>query len=198
VCDTGGTNSEGDPECTLRAAIEEANALGGGPITFAIPGSDSGHTSRRRLLANSIVGNAGLGIDLSDNGVTANDPATSTPGCQRPPQLPGDGVGGGYGRGPSTSRSVWTCRPGTTGSSSSPTRLVPTRAVSARARCSCTPSTVSHPGGVAELSASFAGSAGDIITATTTEDLGGGSYGSTSEFSAVIEVNAPPTPSTTP
>ena len=26
ACETGGTNSEGDPECTLRAAIEEANA----------------------------------------------------------------------------------------------------------------------------------------------------------------------------
>ena len=42
-----------------------------------------------------------------------------------------------------------------------------------------------HPGGVASYSTSFPGAGGDIISATTTEDLGGGSYGSTSEFSAV-------------
>ncbi len=46
VCNTGGTNSEGATECTLRAAIEEANA---NPdftqIRFNIPVSDSGHAS---------------------------------------------------------------------------------------------------------------------------------------------------------
>ncbi len=44
ACDTGGTNSEGDPECTLRAAIEEANASTVvDTIQFAIPTSDAGH-----------------------------------------------------------------------------------------------------------------------------------------------------------
>lgn len=43
VCDTGGTVTDGAAECTLRAAIEETNALEGGgggdqAITFAIPG----------------------------------------------------------------------------------------------------------------------------------------------------------------
>ena len=36
-CDTGDT-VEGAPECTLRAAIEAANAVGAGEITFDIPG----------------------------------------------------------------------------------------------------------------------------------------------------------------
>ncbi len=39
LCDTGDTISNGDPECTLRAAIEEANALSGpSTISFDIPG----------------------------------------------------------------------------------------------------------------------------------------------------------------
>ncbi|MCC6435447.1 MAG: hypothetical protein IT196_10500, partial [Acidimicrobiales bacterium] len=42
VCDTGVLNSEGDPACTLRAAIEELNALGRGAIHFAIPTGDPG------------------------------------------------------------------------------------------------------------------------------------------------------------
>ena len=39
-CDTGFTNSEGKPECTLRSAIQALNAGIGGPITFDIPGDD--------------------------------------------------------------------------------------------------------------------------------------------------------------
>ncbi|MDH3292758.1 MAG: CSLREA domain-containing protein [Acidimicrobiia bacterium] len=45
VCDTGGTNSEGADECTLRAAIGEANASGGATIDFAIPTSDPGYSA---------------------------------------------------------------------------------------------------------------------------------------------------------
>ena len=43
TCDTGGLNAEGNPECTLRAAITEANSIGGGAITFTIPVTDPGH-----------------------------------------------------------------------------------------------------------------------------------------------------------
>ena len=44
LCDTGGTNSEGDPECTLRAAIQEANADPAvDTIHFAISTSDPGY-----------------------------------------------------------------------------------------------------------------------------------------------------------
>ncbi len=46
TCSTGGVNSEGDPECTLRAAIEEANAFAGlDAIGFAIPTSDPGYSA---------------------------------------------------------------------------------------------------------------------------------------------------------
>ncbi len=45
VCDTGQTNSEGNTECTLRAALEEANALvGTDSVHFAIPSVDAGCT----------------------------------------------------------------------------------------------------------------------------------------------------------
>lgn len=43
VCETGAINSEGDPECTLRAAIEQANAAESITIEFAVPTSDPGH-----------------------------------------------------------------------------------------------------------------------------------------------------------
>ena len=42
LCDTGGTNSESATECTLRAAIEQANASGAADtINFAIPAGDA-------------------------------------------------------------------------------------------------------------------------------------------------------------
>ena len=54
---------------------------------------------------------------------------------------------------------------------------------------------VTHTGsGVESFSTSFAGVAGDTLAATTTEDLGAGSYGSTSEFSAVFGVVAAQAP----
>ena len=45
LCRTGGTNSDGDPECTLRAAIEEINSAGGDgtTVSFAIPTTDPGY-----------------------------------------------------------------------------------------------------------------------------------------------------------
>ncbi len=45
-CNTGGLNADGDPECTLRAAIEETNALvSANPVAFAIPTSDPGYSA---------------------------------------------------------------------------------------------------------------------------------------------------------
>jgi CSLREA domain-containing protein len=45
VCDTGGTNSQGATECTLRAAIAEANALAGDDvINFNMPATEPGHS----------------------------------------------------------------------------------------------------------------------------------------------------------
>ncbi|MGH1488959.1 MAG: beta strand repeat-containing protein, partial [Acidimicrobiales bacterium] len=46
LCDTGGTNADGDPECTLRAAMAEANAsVTVNAIRFIIPATDSGHSA---------------------------------------------------------------------------------------------------------------------------------------------------------
>ncbi|MCP5027828.1 MAG: hypothetical protein GY929_16255, partial [Actinomycetia bacterium] len=46
VCDTGGLNAAAQTECTLRAAIEEANASSGSDaITFDIPTADGGHSA---------------------------------------------------------------------------------------------------------------------------------------------------------
>jgi CSLREA domain-containing protein len=46
ACDTGNLNSDGQPECTLRAAIQQANSpFSGGPdtIAFSIPTTDPGY-----------------------------------------------------------------------------------------------------------------------------------------------------------
>lgn len=42
ICHTGAVNSASDPECTLRAAIEEANASSVDEIAFDIPNNDPG------------------------------------------------------------------------------------------------------------------------------------------------------------
>ena len=39
ICHTGEDNSEGDPECTLRAAIQEANASDEDTVGFSTPGT---------------------------------------------------------------------------------------------------------------------------------------------------------------
>lgn len=45
VCDTGGLNATGQPACTLRAALQEANASAGiDTIEFGIPAADAGHS----------------------------------------------------------------------------------------------------------------------------------------------------------
>lgn len=78
-CYTGGTNSEGEPECTLRAALEEANAdLSEDYILFNIPVSDPSFDN------NGTVGN------------TSDDSWTITPFTLLPPISAGlviDGIG---------------------------------------------------------------------------------------------------------
>ena len=51
VCDTGALNAEGDPECTLRAALQEANGFGDADVTFAIPVTDPGYDGERWTIA---------------------------------------------------------------------------------------------------------------------------------------------------
>ena len=46
MCDTGALNSQGAPECTLRAAIQEFNALpGADTIEFNIPTTEPGYSA---------------------------------------------------------------------------------------------------------------------------------------------------------
>ena len=45
ICSTGGTNSQGAPRCTLRAAIQQANVTGDDSIGFAIPTTEAGYTA---------------------------------------------------------------------------------------------------------------------------------------------------------
>ena len=46
ACDTGALNTQANVECTLRAAIEEANALGGSDtIDFNVPTSETGYSA---------------------------------------------------------------------------------------------------------------------------------------------------------
>jgi CSLREA domain-containing protein len=45
TCSTGGVNSQGQPRCTLRAAIQESNAFAGaGAVTFSMPATEAGHS----------------------------------------------------------------------------------------------------------------------------------------------------------
>ncbi len=45
-CDTGGTNSQSNTECTLRAAIQEANAYARlDTITFNMPTTEPGYNA---------------------------------------------------------------------------------------------------------------------------------------------------------
>lgn len=52
--------------------------------------------------------------------------------------------------------------------------------------------TVTHPGGTATYAATVPGTSGDIVSTTLTEDLGGGSFGSTSKFSATVTATLDP------
>ncbi len=45
ICDTGGVNSEGATECTMRAAIEHTNRTANGTIDFNLPASDPGYVT---------------------------------------------------------------------------------------------------------------------------------------------------------
>ncbi|MGF1666467.1 MAG: tandem-95 repeat protein, partial [Acidimicrobiia bacterium] len=144
------------------------------------------------VLANSIVGNAGLGIDLSDNGVTANDAGDADAGANDLLNFP-EMVSAVETAGSVDVTYTLDVPAGNyrieffTNTAADPSGY-------GEGETFVHSATVSHPGtGSQSFTTSFAGSSGDIVTATTTEDLGGGAYGSTSEFSQAVVVNASPT-----
>ena len=143
------------------------------------------------ILGNAIYGNGSLGIDLANNGVTSNDAGDGDSGANdllNFPVITSAGESGGTATVefdldvPAGNYRVefFTNTTADASGYGEGETLVHTEAIS-------------HPGGGSQsFTASFAGGAGDILTATATEDLGGGSYGSTSEFSAAVTVNSPP------
>ena len=141
------------------------------------------------ILGNDIWGHSGLGIDLNDDGVTMNDAGDADAGFNDLLNFPvitsAVGVGGtvyvdfdldvpaGDYR-----IELFTNAAGDPTGYGEGENFVSSYAVP------------SHPGGSVSYSTSFAGATGDIVTATATKDLGGGSYGGTSEFSAFVVVVA--------
>ena len=145
------------------------------------------------IIGNTIYDNGDIGIDLQLDGVTLNDPGdadnTAANDLLNFPEITSalESAGvvtvlGTFDLPPGDYRFEFFVNPSGADSSGygEGQSLVHSYAV------------VAHPGGSAPFSTSFAGSAGDVITATATEDLGAGSYGSTSEFSlAVVSSGAP-------
>jgi CSLREA domain-containing protein len=76
VCSTGGTNSAGQPACTLRAAIQEANASAVvDTIEFDIPTTETGYSGGRgvfTITAGSSLPNFTAGVTIDGATQTAN------------------------------------------------------------------------------------------------------------------------------
>ena len=97
VCDTGGTNAEGDPECTLRAAIGEINAIGGNgaSVDFGIPATDPGYTAGPDAFTLTPASPYPvIGQQLTIDGATQTQYATQSPPR---PVIVIDGSGAGAG-----------------------------------------------------------------------------------------------------
>jgi hypothetical protein len=147
-------------------------------------------TINNSILGNRIYGNGQLDIELESDGITANDPLDADAGANDILNYP-----------------VIVAAPESGGTITTYCELdVP--AGDYRIEFFTNPSgahgsgngggevfagatTITHGGtGVEHLVYSFAGSAGDIITATTTEQLAGPTYNSTSEFSTAFTATA--------
>jgi hypothetical protein len=173
----GGVASPNDGNLIRGNGIYGVQVRGAGVIDNTIHG-------------NRIFGNVALDIDLNDDGVTVNDPLDADAGSNESlnyPEMISAQEGGGaitvyfsldvpagiyrieFFRNPS----------GAHGSGTGGGEVI------AGSRM------ITHTGGgVRYFVHSFAGSAGDIITATATEQIGGPFYGSTSEFSAAFTATA--------
>jgi len=143
------------------------------------------------ILGNAIYANGEEGIDLGDNGITANDAGDGDSGNNDRLNFPVITSAGEFGG--TTSADFDLDVPAgeyrieffTNGSGTDP--------FNGEGETFGGAASITHTGsGVESFSTSFGGATGDMLTATTTEDLGAGDYGSTSEFGAVFEVVAGP------
>ena len=140
-------------------------------------------STNNTILRNQIYGNTALDIDLNDDGISVNDPLDADgdpndrlnyPNVTRVRNSGGtltadfrlDVPAGDY-------RIEFFKNPGGAHASGN-----------GGGESFASAKTITHGGtGIETFSHSFSGSSGDIITATTTEEFGGPTYGSTSEFS---------------
>ena len=148
------------------------------------PSAGSGNA----FIGNEIYNNGGLGIDLRDDGVTPNDPGDSDSGPNDLLNFP-DVITAIDTAGvldvdfdvdlPSGTYRIefFTNASGADASGNGEGETFESAV------------TIVHTGsGIESFSHSFAGSVGDVLTATSTQDLGGGAYGSTSEFNDAFAV----------
>ena len=157
-----------------------ANNNGDGVLFININGSSNDIA----VIGNSIYANTGLAIDLGDNGVTANDTADADTGLNdllNFPVIRKIGLSGGT----LTVTYRVDAPAGTyrveffTNTSADPTGYGETQTLAGSA-------SITHAGGAATYTASFAGAANAIVTATLTENPSANTYGATSEASLAV------------
>jgi trimeric autotransporter adhesin len=171
----------------------EGNVIAGnGRGVYVFAGAGAGNA----VLGNSIHSNTQLGIDLGSGGVTANDSGDGDGGANNLQNFPV--IAGAFSSGGSTTIS------GSINSNASTTLRIeffssPAADASGygEGRTYLGFVTVTtDAGGNAPINAVLGGvsvTAGQAVSATATVDLGGGNYGSTSEFAASVVCQTPPT-----
>ncbi len=157
-----------------------ANNIGDG-VQLA---TTNGTSNDIAVIGNSIYANTGLGIDLADNGVTVNDSGDGDSGSNdllNYPVIRKIGLSGGT----LTVTYRIDAPAGTyrveffTNTSADPTGY-------GEAQTYADSASITHPGGAATYTASFAGSANAIVTASLTENPSANTWGATSELSQAV------------
>ncbi|MCA9206135.1 MAG: hypothetical protein KDA59_23950, partial [Planctomycetales bacterium] len=167
---------------TVSEAGNIIRGMDSGIVLNGDPGTEPNQVS---ILGNSIFDNAGLGIDLADDDVTYNDMSdadTGVNGLLNHPEIISQVFSDGH---------VTVIYDLDVPAGDYRIEFFDNDAADAsgfgEGQTFRTAQTITASGSETQrFSATFAGVAGDIITATATVDLGGGSYGSTSEFSALM------------
>ncbi len=157
-----------------------ANNTGDGVMLVTVNGTSNDIA----VLGNSIYANTGLGIDLADNGVTVNDSGDADSGSNdllNQPMIREIGLSAG-----SLTVTYRVDAPaGTyrtefyTNTSADPTGYGEAQTFAGSA-------SITHPGGAATYTASFAGAANAIVTASLTENPTPTTWGATSELSQAV------------
>ena len=178
-----GSNNDGTND------VGESNLIVGNSIGVSVTGAS---TTGNAIQSNSIYGNAGLGIDLGTTGVTPNDGGDGDSGANNLQNSPVLFVASSTG-----GNTVIT---GSLNSTASTTFRIeffsnPTGDASGQGEGQTYlgfTTVTTDASGFASFNTTLTGVAvatGYAVSATATVDLGGGSYGSTSEFAANLSAN---------